>query len=92
MLLMVKSAPDTPEGKRALRFASDMQADIVLLQNAVYFAQERGLDGFNGKVFILEEDSRLRGLNCQPTADVKNITYDDLVDLLTGDEAAIGVF
>jgi len=92
MLLVVKSSPDTPEGQRGFKLAKDMRADLVLVQNAVYFIQERGFEGFNGRVYLLEEDSSLRGLNPKSEIIVKKITYDDLVDLITGDDAVIGMF
>ncbi|RME65589.1 MAG: hypothetical protein D6778_06065, partial [Nitrospirae bacterium] len=63
MLVLIKSAPNTPEGKRALRFARDMAADVCLLQNGVYFAEPERLEGFCGTVYVLSEDARLRGLH-----------------------------
>jgi len=38
MLVIVKSTPDTPEGKRGIKLAIDITANVVLIQNAVYFA------------------------------------------------------
>jgi sulfur transfer complex TusBCD TusB component (DsrH family) len=62
MLIVIKSAPDTPEGKRGVKIARDMAADICLIQNAVYFAVKDRLEGFCGTVYLLDEDRRLRGL------------------------------
>ena len=61
MIVIIKSAPDTPEGKRGIKLARDMAADLFLIQNGVYFAQEERLEGFCGTVYVLEDDLKLRG-------------------------------
>jgi len=38
MIVIVKSGPDTADGKRGVKFARDMGADLFLIQNGVYFA------------------------------------------------------
>lgn len=90
MLVVIKSAFDTPEGKRAIELAREMSADVCLIQNAVYFIQE-GLEGFSGKLYALEEDIRLRGLN-ELKKDVKGIDYDILIDLMIEHNKVVGVF
>jgi sulfur relay protein TusB/DsrH len=93
MLVIVKSAPDTTEGKRGFQLASDMAADIVLIQNGVYFAQKDSLKAFKGNAYVLDEDSVLRGLQDEEMAkDLKRINYDSLVDLMADDENVVGMF
>ncbi len=95
MVVIVKSASDTPEGKRGIKIARDMIADIVLLQNGVYFLKEQALEdlGFVGPVYVLENDMRLRGLKA--AAENKNISvidYDGLVELMTDADKVVGMF
>ncbi len=91
MLVIIKSAPNTPEGKRAIELARDAGADVCLLQNGVYFACGECLNDFGGTSYLVGEDARLRGLTdselCKKT---KKIDYDDLVDLLSEDDRIIG--
>jgi len=95
MLVIIKSAPDTPEGKRGVQLACDASADVVLLQNGVYFMQGQKLGdaGFAGKAYVLEDDRQLRGL--EKNGDGKNIqdiNYDYLVDLMIENDNVIGMF
>jgi len=95
MLVFIKSAADTPEGKRGLRLACDMSADIVLLQNGVYFLQGERLQdaGFTGKAYVLEDDRRLRGLSKDnDRKNIQDISYDGLVDLMAESGKVIGMF
>lgn len=93
MLVIIKSSPDTPEGKRGFKLARDMASDMVLLQNGVYFAQRERFEGFCGKVYIIEEDMRLRGIKDEEVLkDVIKIDYDGLVDLMAEEEKVIGMF
>lgn len=93
MLVVVKSAPETTDGKRAVKFARDMAADLVLIQNGVYFSQKERLGGFCGSVYTLEEDMRLRGLEKDELEkDITEITYDSLVDLMAGEDKVTGMF
>jgi sulfur relay protein TusB/DsrH len=62
MLVMIKSAPDTVDGAAGLRLAKEGEADLVLLQNGVYFAQKERLASFAGTAYVLDDDKRLRGL------------------------------
>ncbi len=93
MLVIIKSSPDTPEGRRGFRLARDMAGDMVLLQNGVYFAQKERFEGFCGKVYILEEDMKLRGLkDNEILKDAQRIDYDSLIDLMAEDDKVIGMF
>ncbi len=93
MLVIVKSASDTPEGKRGVKLAQDMDADLVLLQNGVYFAQKERFEGFCGKVYVLEEDMRLRGLKDEEMVkDVRKLDYDALIELMVDADKVVGMF
>jgi sulfur relay protein TusB/DsrH len=95
MLVIVKSAPDTPEGKRGVQLACDAAADVVLLQNGVYFMQGQKLGdaGFAGKAYVLEDDRHLRGLEKNgDSKNIQDINYDSLVDLMIENDKVIGMF
>ena len=93
MVVLIKSAPDTADGRRAVKTARDMAADIVLLQNGVYFAQKERLEGFCGMVYLLEEDARLRGLkDAELEKDLRRLDYNSLVDLIVEEDKVIGMF
>lgn len=93
MLTIIKSSPDTPEGKRGFKLARDMASDMVLLQNGVYFAQRERFEGFCGKVYVLEEDMRLRGLTeAEILKDAIKIDYDELMDLMVEEDRVVGMF
>lgn len=92
MIIMIKSAPDTPEARRALTLAGELAADIVLIQNAVHLAPEKDV-GRGGAVYALDEDLRMRGIG--PGADigaVQRIDYDALVDLIVRTDRVHGAF
>lgn len=93
MLVIVKSSPDTPDGRRGVKFARDMAADVCLIQNAVYFAQGERLEGFCGNAFALDDDIRLRGLRDEDfEKGIRKITYDNLVDMMAADDRVVGMF
>lgn len=93
MLVIVKSDPNSADGKRGIKLARQMAADICLIQNAVYFAQKERLEGFCGTVYLLDMDARLRGLKDDEIENgVKKINYDDLVDLMTEKDKVVGMF
>ncbi len=93
MLVIVKSAPDTTDGKRGIKLARDMAADVVLLQNGIYFAQRERLEGFCGTAYVLDDDVRLRGLkNGEIEKDIKRLDYGSLVDLMAGEDKVVGMF
>lgn len=95
MLVIVRSAPDTADGRRGIKIARDMAADVVLLQNGVYFIQQAHLEdlGFCGTAYVLSDDRKLRGLGSVESAQrTKEITYDGLVDLMTESNNVVGMF
>lgn len=93
MFVIVKSAPDTTDGKRGMKLARDMAADVVLLQNAVYFAQKERLEGFCGTAYVLDDDVRLRGLkNDEIEKDIRKLDYGSLIDLMARADKVVGIF
>ncbi|MCI0469547.1 MAG: DsrH/TusB family sulfur relay protein [Nitrospirae bacterium] len=95
MLVIIRNAPDTPEGRRGVKIARDMSADIVLLQNGVYFMQKDLLEdlNFHRTAYVLEDDKRLRGLKGNDTnKNIKDINYDALIDLMAGSDKVVGMF
>jgi len=95
MLVIIKNAPDTSEAKRAVKLASALSADIVLLQNSVYFSQGQKLEdaGFRGRAYVLGDDMLLRGLKTDDNSrNIDEINYDSLVDLMTEHDKVIGMF
>ena len=93
MIVLIKSAPDTPDGARGVMLAKDGNADLVLLQNGVYFAQKERLGAFPGAVYVLDDDKRLRGMKDTEIDDrVKTIDYDRLTDIITGGKKVVGMF
>ena len=95
MLTIIKSAPETPEGRRGVKLATYMSADIVLLQNGVYFMQGQKLEdaGFTGKTYVIEDDRLLRGLKADnDNKTIQGINYDRLVDLMAEHDNVIGMF
>jgi sulfur relay protein TusB/DsrH len=95
MIVIIKGAPDTPEGQRGVKIARDMYADIVLLQNGVHFLKEQALEdlGFVRTAYVLEDDRRLRGLKgSDATKNIKYIDYNGLVDLMTETDKVVGMF
>ena len=94
MLVIIKSSPDTPEGRRGLKFACDMCAEIVFVQNGVYFTQGQKLGDteFTGTAYALEDDKRLRGLSTEDRKDIPEIDYDSLIDLIVRHDKVTGMF
>lgn len=95
MLVIVRNAPDTPEGKRGIKLARAMSADLVLLQNGVYFLQNEHLEdlGFCGTAYVLEDDRRLRGLKIDADKkNMKDISCDSIIDLMTESDKVVGMF
>ncbi len=95
MLVIVRSAPDTAEGKRGVKLARSLSALLVLVQNGVYFIQGQALEdlGFAGSVYVLEDDRRLRGIKADDTNKrMQDIGYDGFVDLMTGAHKVVGMF
>jgi sulfur relay protein TusB/DsrH len=93
MIVLIKSAPDTTDGATGVTAARDAAADLVLLQNGVYFAGKEKLGDFSGAVYVLDDDKRLRGLkDSEIDARVKTIDYDTLTDIITGNKKVVGMF
>jgi sulfur relay protein TusB/DsrH len=93
MVVIIKSAPDTNDGALGLTFAKDGRADLILLQNGVFFAQKERLGSFPGAVYVLDDDKKLRGLKDSELDErVKVIDYDKMTDIITGGEKATGMF
>jgi sulfur relay protein TusB/DsrH len=93
MVVIIKSAPDTNDGALGLTLAREGRADLILLQNGVYFAQKERLGSFSGAVFVLDDDKKLRGLK-DPELDerVKVIDYDNMTDIITSGDKVTGMF
>ncbi len=93
MIVMIKSAPDTTDGAIGLTLAKEGGADLVLLQNGVYFAQKERLGSISGSVYVLADDKKLRGLkDSEIDGRVKIIDYDKLTDIITGGKKVVGMF
>jgi sulfur relay protein TusB/DsrH len=93
VLAMIKSGPDTAEGAIGLALARENKADLVLLQDGVYFARSGALGELAGTVYVLEEDQRLRGLKAaELDARARPIGYDALTDLITRGDRVVGMF
>jgi sulfur relay protein TusB/DsrH len=93
MVVIIKSAPDTNDGAIGLTLAKDGRADLILLQNGVYFAQKERLGSFSGAVYVLDDDTKLRGLKDSELDErVKVIDYEKLTDIITSGEKVTGLF
>jgi sulfur relay protein TusB/DsrH len=93
MLVMIKSAPDTSDGDIGMTLAKEGGADLVLLQNGIYFAQKDRLGDFSGMVYVLDDDKRLRGLkDSEMDVRAKTIDYDMLTDIITAGKKVAGLF
>jgi sulfur relay protein TusB/DsrH len=93
MLVMIKSAADTTDGAIGLTLAKESRADLILLQNGVYFAQKDRLGSFPGAVYVLDDDKNLRGFkDSEMDERVKIINYDKLTEIITSGEKVVGMF
>jgi sulfur relay protein TusB/DsrH len=93
MVVIIKSAPDTNDGALGLTLAKEGRADLILLQNGVYFAQKERLGSFPGAVFVLDDDKKLRGLKDSELDErVKVIDYDNMTDIITSGDTVTGMF
>ena len=93
MVVIIKSAPDTNDGALGLTLAKNGRADLILLQNGVFFAQKERLRSFPGVVYVLDDDKKLRGLkDSELDEQVKVIDYDKMTDIITSDEKVTGMF
>jgi len=87
MLFLFSSAPDTKEFQTAYKMAQDMNAEICLLQNAVYAAGNKD----NHAHYALSDDLALRGID-KSTVTAKVIDYSQLIDIMTGTDKVVGLF
>jgi len=87
VLFLIASAPDTQEFKTAIRMANDVNADICLLQNAVYAAR----NSTDNNMYALSDDMKLRGIH-ENDLSGKLIDYGQLVDLMTTSDKVVGIF
>lgn len=93
MLVLLKSAPDTPDGRLAAKVARDASADLVLVQNGVYYSLRDRLPDIKGTVYVLDEDVAMRGISAAHLdAKARKISYGDLVDLMTQADRTVGFF
>lgn len=93
MLVIIRSAPDSAEGRRGIKIARSVNADIAFLQNGVYFAKKDASEDFGGKVYVLQDDAKLRGVRTYDDAKrIENITYDGLIDLMAEADKVYGLF
>lgn len=91
MTVIVKSSPDTPEGKRGLQTAIELGANLVLLQNGVYAVLSAAASAPNMRVFAIEEDCLMRGIPVYPDNKVRRIDYAELVDILQQSDHVVGM-
>ncbi|GBD95891.1 MAG TPA: hypothetical protein ENG83_00785 [Nitrospirae bacterium] len=87
MLFLISSSPDTKEFNTAYKLAKDMNAEICLLQNAVYASRNSNDPG----LYVLRDDMLLRGIN-ENEISGRPIDYSGLVDLMTDQEKVAGLF
>lgn len=93
MLVIVKSAPDTCDGKRGVALAQELAADLVFLQNGIYFAQKGRLQSYRGAAYVLSDDARLRGLGAGDLdPEIRAVDYAGLVDLMVTGGKVVGMF
>ncbi|MBI5408657.1 MAG: hypothetical protein HZA14_04765 [Nitrospirae bacterium] len=87
MLFLISSAPDTKEFKTAYAMANDMNADICLLQNAVYASSSSK----DKTLYVMSGDMKLRGLS-ENEISGRLIDYSQLIDLMTETDKVVGIF
>ena len=87
MLFLISSAPDTKEFKSAYKIAQQMNADVCLMQNAVY-ASRNLLDS---RFYIMKDELQLRGIN-EKEVSGKPIDYDQLIIMMESSEKVVGIF
>lgn len=87
MLFLISSSPDTKEFKTAYKLAKDMNADVCLLQSAVYAS--RSLN--DSKLHVMLDDLQMRGIR-EDEITGKPIDYGKLVDLMAGSDKVVGLF
>jgi len=91
MTVIVKSAPDTPDGRKGLQTAIDLGADVILLQNGVYFVLSGSAAVAGMQVYAMEEDCMMRGIRIPSDNSVRMIDYAELVDIMQMSDHVIGM-
>jgi len=91
MIVLIRSAPYTAEGRRGLQMARDMSADVVFLQNGVYFALDEMMDGFCGTAYAVAEDVEMRGMQ-EEMRGIRTVGWDELVEMLAAEDRVMGAF
>ncbi|MBI5741638.1 MAG: hypothetical protein HZA16_13100 [Nitrospirae bacterium] len=87
MLFLISSSPDTKEFKTAYKLAKDMNADICLMQNAVYASRDLN----DGSLYLLGDELQMRGIDKNEISG-KPIDYHELIDLMTNSDKVVGIF
>ncbi len=87
MLFLISSGPDTKEFKTAYKLAQTINAEICLLQNAVYASRNL----FDSRFYILKDEVQLRGIKEEEVSG-KLIDYNQLIDLMTKSDKVVGLF
>jgi sulfur relay protein TusB/DsrH len=87
MLFLISSAPDTKEFKSAYRLAQQMNAEVCLLQSAVY-ASRNLLDS---RFYMLRDELQLRGIK-EDEVSGKLIDYSQLVGMMEKSDKVVGLF
>ena len=91
MLVIIKSSPDLKGATSAVKLAEEMSADIVLVQDGIYLAEQNRLEGFSGTAHVLGEDMKMRGVD-SISQDIRTIGYEELVELMAANEKVMGMF
>ena len=87
MLFLISSGPDTKEFKTAYKLAQTINAEVCLLQNAVYASRNL----FDTRFYILKDEMQLRGIN-EDEVSGKPIDYDQLIKLMAASDKVVGMF
>jgi len=87
MLFLISSSPDTKEFKTSYTLAKNMNADVCLMQNAVYASRYLN----DNSLYILHDEINLRGISENEISGTL-IDYNKLVDLMTGSDRVAGIF
>lgn len=93
LLIVVRSGPGTPGGRRALWLASERAGRgectvLALVADAVLLAGEAVDTGAH--VVCLADDVSMRGLELEPAPRLHEATHAALVDLLLGEFRVLG--
>ena len=87
MLFLISSSPDTKNFKTAYKTAKELNADVCLLQSAVYAS--RNLD--DSSLYVIQDALQLRGIH-ETEISGNIIDYGQLVDLMTDADKVVGLF